>query len=32
LLHVLQAATRPVDPEINPLGVATCSQNANARL
>jgi hypothetical protein len=32
LLHVLQAATRPVDPEISPFGGATGSQNANARL
>lgn len=32
VLHVLQAATRPVDPEINPLGGATGTQNANARL
>jgi hypothetical protein len=32
VLHVLEASTRPVDPEINPLAGAVGSQNANARL
>ena len=32
VLHVLEAATRPVDPEIDPHGRAAGIQNANARL
>ena len=32
LLHVLEAATRPVEPEVNPFDRAAGSQNANARL
>lgn len=32
VLHVLEAAVRPVDPEIDPTSGAAGSQNANARL
>ena len=32
VMHVLEAAARPIEPEINPFGAAAGSQNANARL
>jgi hypothetical protein len=32
VLHVLETAARPIHPDITPLGAATGSQNANARL
>jgi hypothetical protein len=32
VMHVLEAAARPIEPEVNPFGAAAGSQNANARL
>ena len=32
VMHFLEAAARPIEPEINPFGAAAGSQNANARL
>lgn len=32
VMHVLEAAARPIEPEVNPVGRETGSQNANARL
>ena len=32
MMHVLEVAARPIEPDINPFGAAAGGQNANARL